>query len=259
MMEELLFFFVSFLASIAGSLSGIGGGILIKPLLESVTGYRPDIINFLSGCAVLSMAAVSLVASRGSDTTFEYRRGTMMAIGSVVGGLGGRLIFQSFDALFSGTGVRAVQSILLGFIAIGLLVYRLVLKPGPARDLQRNPACMAAGLALGLLSAFLGIGGGPLNLVVLVSLFAMDNKAAALHSIYIILYSQAASLLLTVLQGAIPTFPAGLLPCVIGGGASGALVGRQFGRHLHNRHIGFLYDAILAVVALLSMYNLARL
>ncbi|MEI3183290.1 MAG: sulfite exporter TauE/SafE family protein [Lachnospiraceae bacterium] len=39
------------------------------------------------------------------------------------------------------------------------------------------------------MSSFLGIGGGPINLVVLLYFFSMDTKAAAQNSLYIILFS----------------------------------------------------------------------
>ena len=44
-------------------------------------------------------------------------------------------------------------------------------------------------ITLGILSSFLGIGGGPINLVVLFFFFSMDTKTAAQNSLYTILFS----------------------------------------------------------------------
>lgn len=57
------------------------------------------------------------------------------------------------------------------------------------------------GVLLGIISSFLGIGGGPINLVVLGYCFSMDSKTAAVISLYIILFSQLASLLAALISG----------------------------------------------------------
>lgn len=61
--------------------------------------------------------------------------------------------------------------------------------------------CAAIGLVLGMSSAFLGIGGGPINLVVLFHFFSMPTKRAAQSSLYIILFSQATSTVASLATG----------------------------------------------------------
>jgi uncharacterized membrane protein YfcA len=46
---------VSFFASVIGSICGIGGGVIIKPVLDAVGLYSVSTISFMSGCIVLSM------------------------------------------------------------------------------------------------------------------------------------------------------------------------------------------------------------
>ena len=53
-MVYVLFFIISFLASIAGAICGIGGGVIIKPLLDSFGLMDVKTISFLSGCTVLA-------------------------------------------------------------------------------------------------------------------------------------------------------------------------------------------------------------
>jgi hypothetical protein len=50
----ILLFFVSLLASIVGSISGIGGGVIIKPVMDSFSLFPVSTINFLTSCTVLS-------------------------------------------------------------------------------------------------------------------------------------------------------------------------------------------------------------
>lgn len=66
--------------------------------------------------------------------------------------------------------------------------------------------CVAIGLVLGIMSSFLGIGGGPINLVVFYFFFSMDTKTAAQNSLYVILISQITSLGATLITGSVPAF-----------------------------------------------------
>ena len=55
---DILFFVVAFLSSIVGAICGIGGGVVIKPVLDMLQMGAPATINFLSGCTVLSMSCL---------------------------------------------------------------------------------------------------------------------------------------------------------------------------------------------------------
>lgn len=55
-----VFFAVSLLASIVGSICGIGGGVIIKPVLDAMNVMCVSCISFLSGCTVLTMSVVSV-------------------------------------------------------------------------------------------------------------------------------------------------------------------------------------------------------
>ena len=53
-----VFFGVSFLASIVGAICGIGGGVIIKPVLDAFGVLDVSAISFLSGCTVLAMSYI---------------------------------------------------------------------------------------------------------------------------------------------------------------------------------------------------------
>ncbi len=54
---------VSLVASTVGAVCGVGGGILIKPVLDAVSSIDVATVNFLSGATVLSMTAYSVARS----------------------------------------------------------------------------------------------------------------------------------------------------------------------------------------------------
>ena len=58
---EILVLCIAFGASIVGAICGIGGGVIIKPLLDAFGIAGVAEISFLSGCTVLSMSCYSVV------------------------------------------------------------------------------------------------------------------------------------------------------------------------------------------------------
>ena len=205
---DILFFVVAFLSSIVGAICGIGGGVVIKPVLDMLQMGAPATINFLSGCTVLSMSLYSVSkALRAGDSKVEMSTGTPLALGAALGGVVGKEMFSAVKNFFNGSPmVGGVQAIALGIITLGTLLYTINKAKIRTHRATNKALCAAIGLVLGIMSSFLGIGGGPINLVVLGFCFGMDTKTAAANSLYIILFSQAASLIATVISG-VPEIP----------------------------------------------------
>ena len=73
-MENLLYLLVSFLASVAGAICGIGGGVIIKPVLDLCGLASVSTISFLSGCTVLSMSCYNVVKNiRSGENRVSFR------------------------------------------------------------------------------------------------------------------------------------------------------------------------------------------
>ena len=88
----MIFGLVSILASMAGAICGIGGGVLIKPVLDAFGVLDVDSISFLSGCTVLAMSLYSIVKAKfGGNSLVNAKTGTPLAVGAALGGLLGRL------------------------------------------------------------------------------------------------------------------------------------------------------------------------
>lgn len=259
-MMEILYLFVSFFASVAGSICGIGGGIIIKPVLDAFGTLEVSAISFLSGCTVLTMSAYSVVKARISkDTAIDFSVSSYLGIGAVTGGIAGKALFQYLRSAVNSTSLlTAGQSILLYFITLAALIYTLRQKHIRTLQIKNRVSCILIGLGLGFLSSFLGIGGGPVNLVVLYYFFSMGPKTAAQNSIYIICLSQISSLLLTLSTGTIPPVPVLLLAGMGICGILGAALGRRINRRLKDQHVSRLFICLMVVILGICLYNIAR-
>ena len=256
---DILFFVVAFLSSIVGAICGIGGGVVIKPVLDMLQMGAPATINFLSGCTVLSMSLYSVSkALRAGDSKVEMSTGTPLAIGAALGGVVGKEMFSAVKNFFNGSPmVGGVQAIALGIITLGTLLYTVNKAKIRTHRATNKALCAAIGLVLGIMSSFLGIGGGPINLVVLGFCFGMDTKTAAANSLYIILFSQAASLIATLISG-VPEFRVPALVLMVLGGIGGGIVGRSLNKKMDNRAVDKLFIGLMVLIVGICVYNTVR-
>ena len=260
MLHYIIFFIIALVPCIIGSISGIGGGIIIKPVLDMVSGnglFGPEEINFLSGCTVLAMSFVSLLRSRKTGVRLEGGIGFSLASGAVAGGLFGKMLFSFAVMSVNKNLVTAIQSSIL-IIMTGLVVLYIRKKDSVTKkNICYLPFCVVLGLCMGLVSAFLGIGGGPINMMVLSYFLSMDTKTSALHSLFIIFLSQLASFILTVGTD-IPPVPLSSLFTMIAGGVMGAFIGSRIVKHLRNEQVDRLFNMLMLVVIALCVFNLMK-
>ena len=256
---ELIFLIVSFLSSIVGAICGIGGGVVIKPVLDMLQLGAVSTINFLSGCTVLSMSLYSVGKSMiARDSKVALSTGTPLAIGAAIGGVAGKELFGIIKSLFAnGEMVGGVQAVALGLITVGTLLYTVNKAKISTRQITSKLFCVVVGLMLGIMSSFLGIGGGPINLVVLGYLFSMDSKTAAANSLYIILFSQLASTVSTLVTG-VPEFPVLALVLMMAGGIGGGIVGRNLNKKMDNRAVDKLFVCLMVVIIGICIFNACK-
>ena len=186
----------------------------------------------------------------------RFQTGTPLAIGAAAGGVLGNQIFKLIKAMFENqNAVGAVQAGCLALVTLGTLVYTVRKEKIKTYEVENKAVCLIIGGVLGLMSSFLGIGGGPINLVVLFFFFRMDTKTAAQNSLYIILFSQFASLLTTLITRSVPTFHAAALVLMVAGGIGGGAVGRSINRKMDNKAVDKLFLCLMAVIIFISLYN----
>ena len=108
---------------------GVGGGILIKPVLDATGVMNVSTINFLSGCTVLSMAVTSVIrtfANKSHPHKINLLVSTPIAIGAALGGsMGKMLITILVDKLSAEALIGVIQSTVLLVITTGTLFYYL--------------------------------------------------------------------------------------------------------------------------------------
>ena len=254
---SILAFFVSFLASIAGAICGIGGGVVIKPTLDLLQMASASTISFLSGCTVLSMSLYSV--GRGllaHDSVVDFKTGTPLALGAALGGILGKQLFTAVkEAASNPNVVGGVQAGCLAIITIYTLAYTVNKSHIKTRQLQGVIPRVIVGVALGVMSSFLGIGGGPINLVVLYYFFSMSTRIAAQNSLYIILISQLTSIATTLFTKTVPDFKWFWLVLMVAGGIGGGAVGRKINKKIDDKHIEILFIGLMFTIIGISCYN----
>lgn len=254
----LLVFLISLTASTVGGICGIGGGVVIKPVLDAI-GFMPvSTVSFLSGLTVLAMAGINVCKNRkGSE--LDAARSIPLGVGAAVGGVAGKNMFSALKAFAANDSVvGAVQAIVLGMLVLGTLVYVLNKRRIETKNVTGTTVPALIGFILGVCSSFLGIGGGPMNLAVLYYFFSMSTKQAAVNSILIILLSQIASLIMGLVTNAIPPFDWEHLVAMISAGALGGFISARFHKKLSTELTDKLFIGLLMVILGICVYNMIR-
>ena len=152
-------------ASIIGAICGIGGGVIVKPVLDSMGIMSVETVSFLSGLMVMSMSVYSIVKTvLAREVRFDARTGILLSAGAVAGGMIGKQAFALIqNASANPDRIGAYQAAILFILTLGTLLYTLKKASIRTRQFTNPLACILIGIILGLLSSFLGIGGGPLQ------------------------------------------------------------------------------------------------
>lgn len=254
------FFCVSILASTAGSICGIGGGVIIKPVLDAFGILSVSSISFLSGCTVLVMSLVSVYKNmKAKSAKLDVKIATALALGAAAGGVLGKSMFQSLkEAVGNENLVGMTQAIVLIIITLATLLYTIFKKRIRMLNCRQIWFCIMIGLFLGVMSSFLGIGGGPINLMVLGYFFSMSTKEAALSSLYIIMFSQITSIVQTCVTGTVPDVSISYLLVMAVGGIAGAAIGSRINKKISEEGVDKLFIFLMAVIVLINIYNAVK-
>lgn len=259
-MESIILFFVSILSCTLGSVCGLGGGVIIKPVLD-VTGIMGvSEISFLSGCTVLAMTSVSLPLNiRMGAARLDIKCATFLAIGAAVGGVLGKSMFQVLKSILGNENIVGItQAGVLFLITLWTLIYMRNQKSIKTRHYGRIWIYILIGLLLGIMSSFLGIGGGPINLIVLTYFFSLSTKDAALISLFIIMISQATSLMQVFVAGAIPNIRLIYLLLMVIGGVTGGILGSRLNKKLDEKRVNKIYTILLIMILIINIGNMVK-
>lgn len=259
-MVYLICYAVTCFACVLGTICGMGGGIIIKPVLDATGVMTVDTITFLSGCTVIAMSgwSVSRALYRQEDV-LDMKRTPIFALAAAVGGLLGKEMYIAVAELFADRNMAGgVQACLLLAATFLTLIYTIRKDKLKSRQAEPRAVSFVIGLLLGMLGAFLGIGGGPFNVAALTYFFSMPTKKATQNSLFVVLFSQLASTLKTVITGGIPDFD----PIILIGmglfGIIGSEIGRCISKRIDNKQANFLLEACMVLIMCINVYNIFK-
>lgn len=258
MLENILYIVVSLLATIIGSLTGIGGGIVLKTLVDFFSDDSVIIVSFYTTVVVFTMCIVSIYKQHKKGFQFNFKVLIGICGGSLLGGYLGDYLLNNTVRHYSQQQVQLSQSVILFITLIFLIIYNRV---GPKREKVENPSfwlSMLLGLALGSISIFLGIGGGPLNVSLLVILFGYGMKDAAIYSIATVFCSQIAKIISIVYVGNYQQFDLNLVPFLIIIAIIGGYLGTMLNQKLSSQKIELLYALFMVGLSLITLMNIFR-
>lgn len=276
--------FIVLLGGLTGILSGmfgVGGGFLTTPLL--IFYGIPPTVAAASAATQVTGASVSGVIGHSKRGGVDYRMGSVMVGGGVVGALIGALLFRALQALGQiDVVISVLYVVMLG--TIGWLMMREAieaLRPGSKsagsqpRKRRHHPlvaglpfrwrfyrsglyisplAPLILGTLVGVLTMLMGVGGGFLLVPAMLYLFGMSGNVVVGTSLYQILFvTMVTTMTHALTTKAVDIVLAGLL---LLGSVMGAQFGTQIAMKARPEVLRLVLAAIVIVVALRMLYGL---
>jgi uncharacterized membrane protein YfcA len=250
-------------AGLFGSLLGLGGGVLIVPLLTLGFG-RPlrEAVGVSLVCVIVTSSAAAGAYLRGRVA--NLRLGMVLALFTAVGALvGGLVAFIVPDRALAG-----LFAVLLAYVALSMARGSRAprdgealppgaatsageeLPPGrldaPGYRVRRVVPGSLASIGAGIVAALLGIGGGAINVPTMHLLMGVPVRVATATSNLMIGVTAVASAIIYLLRGGIDPYMAG--PTALGVFV-GATAGARIASRVDTRVLRWLFVAVLGLIA----------
>lgn len=237
-----------FLVGTLGTLVGIGGGIFILPLLFLVYHFSPQLAIGTS-IAVVFFNTFSGAIAYAFQKRIQYGLGLRFALMTIPGAI----IGSCLSRILSPLAFRIVFGALLILMAFYLFIKTkkggngsaskeaFLAKPSPGR----LTAVYMLSLGVGVLSSFLGVGGGIIHIPVLIYILKMPVHLATATSHFILVF--------TSVTGAITHYWLGNIEISFALALGlGAILGAQTGAIISKRIRTYWIIILLALVLALT-------
>lgn len=254
---------LGFFAGLLGAITGIGGGILLSPILALHFGIPIRQAIGTSLVAVITTSAASSSVHLQRHTT-DIRLGMTLELATAIGAAVTAYLVGYFNR-------NALEGLFAGFLlysSITILWRGGKIKPGdespplnnsefviPPYEPQRYPLGLCASLVAGALSGLLGIGGGPIKVPVMYLFMNVPLVVAAATSNFMIGVTATASAIVYYRRGDILVDIAAPLAV---GVFLGSLLGARLAPRIHTRYVVYLLVAIMLYLAGHLLVHLAR-
>jgi uncharacterized membrane protein YfcA len=266
---SLLVWVSSVLAGFLGSLTGLGGGIIITPVLTLALGVD---IRYAIGASLVSVIATSSGAAAAyvREGFSNIRIGMFLEIATTLGALGGALLATKMPTsaisiifglalLYSAYASSRPRHEHLGDCRPNPLATRLKMNSVyPTNDgpMGYCPQAVPAGFSLmfgaGVLSGLLGIGSGAVKVIAMDQAMRLPFKVSTTTSNFMIGVTAAASAGVYLSRGYINP---GLAMPVMLGVVSGSLVGARVLAEVKTKWLRVVFGVVIAVVAFEMIYH----
>jgi len=260
----------SFLAGLLGSLTGLGGGVVLVPLLTIF--FKVD-IRYAIGASLVSVIATSSGAAAAyvKEGFSNIRIGMFLEIATTLGALGGAFLaaFVSTKALAIIFGLTLLYSAYLSRkprtreqrnLPPDALATKLKMngsfpsEEGGMRhyNVQRVPAGFSLMFGAGALSGLLGIGSGAVKVLAMDQTMKMPFKVSTTTSNFMIGVTAAASAGVYLARGYIDP---GLAMPVMLGVLSGSLLGARILVKAQTRVLRWVFSVVIVVLGAEMIYK----
>ncbi len=244
----LLLLLLGLVAGTFGALVGLGGGIILVPVLSLWLGLPITVavgVSLVCVIATSSGAAAIYVQQRLTD----MRLGMLLELASSAGAVTGALIVPYLSPAL----IKGLFGVFLLYSAF-LMVRNRTAEPERADLLNYQPRNYPLGLgvsyAAGNVSAILGIGGGPIKVPLMNVFMGVPLRVAAATSNFLMGVTAAASAILYYSRGDV--YVAVAAPLSVGVFA-GAFLGSWLAKRIHSRWIRFVLVAVLLYLSALML------
>ncbi|MDE6614531.1 MAG: sulfite exporter TauE/SafE family protein [Clostridia bacterium] len=257
-MIAILYFFIALICTFAGAITGMGGGVVIKPVLDLLGNYDSASIGALSSLTVLAMSVTTFARQVGKKRQTSVLKLIVLGISSAGGGVLGQYLFDLMTKGFSGAYIKVIQNSILLFLIIFIFIYMLIRKKVKTLHLNNIFFYILVGVILGVLSSFLGIGGGPLNVAILILLFSMELKEATFASIVTIMFAQIAKAITILVSGGFGSYDLSMLPYMAIAGVLGGLIGSFVAKKLSDKFTAVGFNIMQLAVMAICIVNIVK-
>ncbi len=253
-MYVLIYSVIILCATFLGAFVGLGGGVIIKPMLDLIGHDGIAAVNFISSCAVFSMSISSTVKHIKAKTKIDFRFILVLSVGAVCGGIGGSYFFDRLLSAFDNDILKKIQGLILGVLLLLSVVY-INVKNAKSFKVKNPAGIVFVGLTLGFTASFLGIGGGPINVAFLVLFFSMSMKEAAVYSVGTIFFSQLSKLITTAVSSTVPQVNPVIVAAAVVCAVAGGIIGAQMNKKCSEKVIKTVFTVVVAAIAAVNFYN----
>lgn len=227
---------------------GAGGSILTVPVLVLLLGQD------IHAATATSLAVVGVTALSGSVA--QWRRGRVLlrtVIPFGIAGIGGAFVGAWTNHLLPGWIILSLFGLLMLLVAARMYLSTTIRRDDaspPSRTSQSWPRMLGAGLVVGIMTGFFGVGGGFLIVPALVLVVGMSMRSAVGTSLAIIALNSASGLAAHLQYGSLDLTVAALFAL---GGTIGAVIGSAIGDHVDERRLQQAFAGIVASVGLVLL------